>query len=106
LLRILVFAAGFAMGAQVSMVILAAQFYQTQYRATGVSWMLGIGRFGGILGASMGGVLMTLGWSFQTIFFGLAIPAAIAAAAIGVKGLYYSHRPSAVPIGAVELDMH
>ena len=106
LLRVLVFAAGFAMGAQVSMVILAAQFYQTQYRATGVSWMLGIGRFGGILGASMGGVLMTLGWSFQTIFFGLAIPAALAATAVSLKGLYYSHRPSALPVGAPEFDMH
>ncbi len=109
LLRVLVFAAGFAMGAQVSMVILAAQFYQTQYRATGVSWMLGIGRFGGILGASMGGVLMTLGWEFQTIFFGLAVPAGLAAIAVSLKGLYYHRRPSALPVGSEgvpEFEMH
>ncbi|WP_250481758.1 MFS transporter [Caballeronia sp. NCTM5] len=107
LLRVLVFAAGFAMGAQVSMVILAAQFYQTQYRATGVSWMLGIGRFGGILGASTGGILMTMGYDFRTIFFGLAVPAALAAAAVSLKGVYYARRPSALPVGAApELDVH
>lgn len=106
MLRVLVFAAGFAMGAQVSMVVLAAQFYQTQCRATGVSWMLGIGRFGGILGASMGGVLMTMGWDFRTIFFGLAIPAMLAAAAVILKGMYYSRRPHATPIGIGELELH
>ncbi|WP_118185851.1 MFS transporter [Paraburkholderia phosphatilytica] len=107
-LRVLVFGAGFAMGAQVSMVILAAHFYQTQYRATGVSWMLGIGRFGGILGASMGGVLMTMGWDFRTIFFGLAIPAALAAAAVGTKGLYYARRRNPVQLGspALDIDVH
>jgi len=106
LLRVLVFAAGFAMGAQVSMVILAAQFYRTQCRATGVSWMLGIGRFGGILGASIGGVLMTFGWGFQTIFFSLAIPAALAAAAVSLKGAYYGYRTEALPVGRPEFDLH
>ncbi|EPM70187.1 4-hydroxybenzoate transporter, partial [Pseudomonas syringae pv. actinidiae ICMP 18886] len=38
-------------GAQSAMPSLAARFYPTQGRATGVSWMLGIGRFGAILGA-------------------------------------------------------
>lgn len=107
LLRVLVFAAGFAMGAQVSMVILAAQFYQTQCRATGVSWMLGIGRFGGILGASMGGILMTMGWDFRTIFFGLAIPATLAAIAVSAKGVYYARRPNALPVGGLaDFDAH
>jgi MFS transporter, AAHS family, 4-hydroxybenzoate transporter len=105
ILRVLVFGAGFAMGAQVSMVILAAHFYQTQYRATGVSWMLGIGRFGGILGASMGGVLITMGWDFRTIFFGLAIPAALAAAAVGTKGFYYARRRTPVHLGSPALDI-
>jgi AAHS family 4-hydroxybenzoate transporter-like MFS transporter len=109
MLRVFVFAAGFAMGAQISMPVLSAQFYQTQCRATGVSWMLGIGRFGGILGASMGGVIMTLGWDFQTIFLGLAIPAGLAATAVGLKGLYYRNRRAAlpaVPAGVAEIDMH
>ncbi|RAI64835.1 aromatic acid/H+ symport family MFS transporter [Pseudomonas fluorescens] len=90
MLRVLIFVTGFAMGANLSMVVLSAQFYKTQCRATGVSWMLGIGRFGGILGASIGGVLMSVGWDFQMIISSLAVPAILAAAMIGAKGLYYS----------------
>jgi AAHS family 4-hydroxybenzoate transporter-like MFS transporter len=39
-----------------------------QGRATGVAWMLGIGRFGGILGAFSGAFLMQAQLSFETIF--------------------------------------
>ncbi|WP_250518746.1 MFS transporter [Caballeronia sp. ATUFL_M1_KS5A] len=98
----LVFLAGFAMGSQVQTVILATQFYRTQYRATGVSWVLGIGRFGGVFGASMGGILMSRGWESHEIFLALAVPAAIAASAIGIKGLYYTFRPNALPAASTE----
>ncbi|MFM0557419.1 MFS transporter [Paraburkholderia sediminicola] len=87
LLKVLVFAAGFAMGAQAALSVLASQFYETPCRATGVSWMLGIGRIGGIVGASIGGILLTMGWDFQLIFNSLAVPAALAAAAIGAMGI-------------------
>ena len=50
------FLAGIAMnGAQTSMPVLAAETYPTVGRASGVSWMLGVGRLGGILGALGGG---------------------------------------------------
>ncbi|MBN3725213.1 MFS transporter [Burkholderia sp. Ac-20379] len=98
----LVFLAGFAMGSQVQTVILATQFYRTQYRATGVSWVLGIGRFGGVFGASMGGILMSRGWESHEIFMALAIPAAVAASAIGIKGLYYTFRPTTQPAAGTE----
>jgi AAHS family 4-hydroxybenzoate transporter-like MFS transporter len=89
-LAVVVFGAGFCInGAQVSMSALAAGFYPTLCRATGVSWMLGIGRFGGILGALIGGVLLGAGWGFATIFAVLALPAALAAGAIAVKGAHY-----------------
>jgi AAHS family 4-hydroxybenzoate transporter-like MFS transporter len=87
----LVFGAGAGMGAITSMPILAAAFYDTRCRATGVSWMLGIGRFGGIFGASIGGYLMTIGWEFRMIFLSLTFPAIIAALTIGAMGLYYSN---------------
>ena len=74
-------------GGQVSMPVLAASFYPTVGRASGVAWMLGIGRFGGILGAFVGGALMQLGMSLAAIIGLLAIPAAIAAAAILAKGI-------------------
>lgn len=72
-LIITVFMAGFfTSGSQSSMPPLAASFYPTIGRATGVSWMLGIGRFGAILGAFMGGVLLSIGWDFHLIIGALA----------------------------------
>lgn len=88
LMALTVFIAGTCMnGAQSSMPALAAGFYPTQSRATGVAWMLGLGRFGGILGAMSGGVLMQMQLSFSTIFTLLAIPALIAALALFAKHL-------------------
>ena len=51
-LVVIVFLAGMFMNtAQSSLPALAAAFYPTQGRATGVAWMLGFGRFGGIAGS-------------------------------------------------------
>ena len=86
LMGVMVFIAGTIMnGAQSSMPALAAGFYPTQGRATGVAWMLGLGRFGGILGAFSGAFLMQAEFSFQTIFTLLAIPALLSALALLVK---------------------
>jgi len=52
-----------------------------------VSWMLGFGRLGGILGSLVGGALLSLGFSFQVVFSVLAVPAIIAAVAIGMNRL-------------------
>ena len=88
LLATLVLLAGMCInGAQSAMPSLAARFYPTQVRATGVSWMLGIGRFGAILGAWIGATLLGLGWDFQHVLSALVVPAAIATAAIIIKGL-------------------
>jgi len=85
-LSALIFLAGAAMnGAQTSMGSLAAAYYPTACRATGVAWMLGFGRLGGILGALGGSTL--LGWQlgFGGTFSLLAVPAMIAAAALLIK---------------------
>ncbi|WP_454724556.1 MULTISPECIES: MFS transporter [Cupriavidus] len=83
LLSVLVFAAGTCMnGAQSSMPTLAAGFYPTRCRATGVAWMLGIGRFGGIAGALLGAHILSMGWSFGKIFGLLSLPAFVATAAL------------------------
>lgn len=88
LLATLVLAAGMCVnGAQSAMPSLAARFYPTQGRATGVSWMLGIGRFGAILGAWIGATLLGLGWNFEQVLTALMLPAAIATAAVLIKGL-------------------
>jgi AAHS family 4-hydroxybenzoate transporter-like MFS transporter len=88
LLATLVLCAGMCVnGAQSAMPSLAARFYPTQSRATGVSWMLGIGRFGAVLGAWIGATLLGLGWSFEQVLTALLVPAAIATTAIFIKGL-------------------
>ncbi|MFM0716331.1 aromatic acid/H+ symport family MFS transporter [Paraburkholderia strydomiana] len=71
-----------ATSAVTSMSALAASFYPTRARATGVAWMLGIGRIGGVAGALVGAVLMGLGWQFGAVFSLLAVPSVIAASGV------------------------
>jgi AAHS family 4-hydroxybenzoate transporter-like MFS transporter len=72
MLMLVVFVGGVLMNtAQSSMPALAAAFYPTQGRATGVAWMLGIGRFGGIAGSFLVAELarrqVGLGWIFTVV---------------------------------------
>jgi AAHS family 4-hydroxybenzoate transporter-like MFS transporter len=64
---------------------IAANYYPTEMRATGTSWMTGIGRFGAISGAYVGAILLSLNWSFGQLIMSLTIPigTAIVAAYIG-----------------------
>jgi AAHS family 4-hydroxybenzoate transporter-like MFS transporter len=82
-LPIWMLAAGFFMnGAQTGLNAFAPACYPTMARATGVSWMQGMGRFGSILGSAVGGVLLGMGWGFAGIVSALAVPAAIATVAM------------------------
>jgi MFS transporter, AAHS family, 4-hydroxybenzoate transporter len=86
LLVLVVFVAGTLMNtAQSSLPALAAGFYPTQGRATGVAWMLGLGRFGGIAGSFLVAELQRRQLAFGDIFAIVAIPGLIAAAALMVK---------------------
>ncbi|TBU82852.1 aromatic acid/H+ symport family MFS transporter [Pseudomonas daroniae] len=79
--------AGFCMsGAQTGLNAFAPGYYPTDFRATGVSWMLGIGRFGAIFGSLIGGAVLSLGLSLATLFTLLGLPAFIAALAIIANG--------------------
>jgi MFS transporter, AAHS family, 4-hydroxybenzoate transporter len=83
LLVVTVFTAGILMNTtQASMPTLAAGYYPTAGRSTGVAWMLGIGRFGGIAGSFLIAELTSLNLSFATIFSLLAIAGAISCAAL------------------------
>jgi AAHS family 4-hydroxybenzoate transporter-like MFS transporter len=82
-LGLLVAAAGFFMsGAQTGLNAFAPNCYPTMARATGVSWMLGMGRFGSILGSSIGGVFLAAGLGFETIVALLAGPSLLAGLAV------------------------
>jgi AAHS family 4-hydroxybenzoate transporter-like MFS transporter len=82
LVTLAIFAAGFCIvGGQIAANALAATFYPTSVRATGVGWALGIGRVGSIIGPLVGGALMTAKWSTSGIFMAAATAALCAALA-------------------------
>jgi AAHS family 4-hydroxybenzoate transporter-like MFS transporter len=68
-------------GGQIAANALAAAFYPTSVRATGVGWALGIGRAGSIIGPLVGGALMTAKWSTGSVFMAAATAALCAALA-------------------------
>jgi MFS transporter, AAHS family, 4-hydroxybenzoate transporter len=107
LLMVAVFVGGALMNtAQSSMPALAAAFYPTQGRATGVAWMLGIGRFGGIAGSFLVAELAARHLSFSQIFTVVAIPGAIAALALVVKQVVGPGRPAGKAVGAAVVSAH
>jgi len=77
-----IFAAGFCIvGGQIAANALAATFYPTSVRATGVGWALGIGRVGSIVGPLVGGKLLEAKWSTESLFIAAAMAALCAALA-------------------------
>ena len=79
--------AGFCFnGGSVGQNALAASIYPTEARATGASWMSGVGRFGAILSAFAGAQMLSLGWSFAQVFSVLAIPALLTALTTYAQG--------------------
>ncbi len=77
-----IFAAGFCIvGGQIAANALAATFYPTSIRSTGVGWALGIGRVGSIVGPLVGGALLTMKWSTGSVFMAAASAALCAALA-------------------------
>jgi len=77
-----IFAAGFCIvGGQIASNALAATFYPTAVRATGVGWALGIGRIGSIVGPLVGGALLAMRWSTGSVFMAAAAAALCAALA-------------------------
>jgi MFS transporter, AAHS family, 4-hydroxybenzoate transporter len=89
LVSVAIFAAGFCVvGGQIAANALAAAFYPTSVRATGVGWALGMGRVGSIVGPLVGGVLLAAKWSTAAVFL-IAAAAALCAglAAFGLSRL-------------------
>src|ERR1700738_2975304 len=82
LVAIAIFVAGFCIvGGQIAANALAAGFYPTAVRATGVGWALGLGRVGSIVGPLIGGALLTMKWSTASVFGAAAVAAFCAALA-------------------------
>jgi AAHS family 4-hydroxybenzoate transporter-like MFS transporter len=69
-------------GAQAGLNVLAASFYPTAIRSTGVGWALGVGRIGSIVGPVLGGMMLSIEWHAQQIFLAGAIPCLCAGVSI------------------------
>jgi AAHS family 4-hydroxybenzoate transporter-like MFS transporter len=106
LLMLVVFIAGALMNtAQSSLPALAAAFYPTRGRATGVAWMMGIGRFGGIAGSFLVAELSRRQVSLRGIFASVAVAAVFAALALLFKQWLRPEDHGPAP-GDVALDAH
>ena len=70
-----VFIAGVAViGGQIGCNAYAARLYPTYIRATGIGWALGIGRFGSIIGVTVGGLMLAAQWGIPSLFQASAVP--------------------------------
>lgn len=88
------FAGWFVIGSQYGANAMAATYYPTFIRSSGVGWALGVGRAGNIVGPVIGGVMLGTGWSIAVIWFVSACAPAIAAIAVlGVRRAAATARP-------------
>jgi len=82
---VIVFIAGWCIvGGQPGLNTLAATYYPTAARSTGVGAALGVGRLGAIIGPYAGGVLLAQQWQAQQLFWVAAVPAAITTIVLAV----------------------
>jgi MFS transporter, AAHS family, 4-hydroxybenzoate transporter len=61
---------------------LAAAFYPTYIRATGIGWALGVGRAGAVLGPAIGGTVLAFHLGASALFMVAAVPPLISIAAL------------------------
>jgi AAHS family 4-hydroxybenzoate transporter-like MFS transporter len=72
------------------LIALAAIYYPTAIRSTGVGWAMGMGRIGSFAGPLAVGSLVATGLSTVGVFVALGLPALIAAATTVIAGRTHS----------------
>ena len=101
LLFVIVFIAGWCVvGGQPGLNALAATFYPTYLRTTGVGFALGIGRIGAIVGPYIGGRMMAAQWTNQQLFWAAAVPALISTLTLVALMFVMKGRAAAPQAGA------
>ena len=99
MLVLAVFGVGFCIsGSQVGANALAAAYYPTGSRATGVSWANAAGRTGSVVGSLSGGWLVSLNFDAGSILSMLAVPALIASLGIALLGRQDARHRSAAAV--------
>ena len=80
-------------GGQPSLNTIAATFYPTAIRATGIGWALAVGRIGSVIGPAVGGILVGAKFSVTMIILANIIPALI-----GIVAIVLFHQRQARPV--------
>jgi AAHS family 4-hydroxybenzoate transporter-like MFS transporter len=107
LLFVVVVITGFCIiGGQPAVNALAATYYPTTLRSTGIGWSLGIGRIGSIVGPVLGGQLMALNWSNREIFLAVAVPTIVSAMMLLLMGHIVHRARTGVPPAAADAVLH
>lgn len=82
LFMLCVFATGlFVPGLQIALNGIIAMHYPTFIRATGLSWAIGVGRIGSVVGPVFAGLLLTWQWTPSEVLSAAALPALISTVA-------------------------
>ncbi len=82
LFMLCVFATGlFVPGLQIALNGIIALHYPTYIRSTGLSWAIGVGRVGSVVGPVFAGLLLTWHWSPSQVLSAAALPALISTVA-------------------------
>ncbi|MDO4434449.1 MAG: aromatic acid/H+ symport family MFS transporter [Alysiella sp.] len=76
-------------GGGTAMNALSTNFFPLPARATGNSWMHGIGRTGAFISAFAGAWMLNAGWKFADVALALTIPAGLIIVLLLVKFLHY-----------------
>lgn len=95
---LLIIAGGATVGTMAVIHALAADFYPTNMRSTGVSFSAAMGRFGAISGPLFGGFLLAINLPFEQNFMVFSIPGIIGAISIAL----FKHRKSSAIQQAVK----
>jgi AAHS family 4-hydroxybenzoate transporter-like MFS transporter len=82
-------------GGQPGLNALAATYYPTDLRSSGIGAALGVSRFGAILGPLLAGALLARGWSGASLFRAAALPAVLSTAVVLVLRGVLAARPGA-----------
>lgn len=101
LLLLTAFFVGFCFnGGNTGMNALSSLFFPVSARATGNSWMHGIGRIGAIISAYAGAFMLDAGWGLVQVLLSLIIPAMLISVLIMVK--YYGYKqPKKIEVAPV-----
>lgn len=105
LAMVVAFVSGFLIiGTQAGLNALAAKFYPTPIRSTGVGWALGVGRVGSIVGPMLGGIMLGAGWKPREIILSAAVCGLLGCLAILsgklVRGVTTPYDPDSALAGA------